>query len=392
MIHHLYILFTFLVLSFTLNAQTYLPGETYLDDNQYVEYLAGNLPIIISAPHGGYLEPDEIPDRDCAGCVTVRDAFTQELSREMIEEIVEATGCYPHVIINLLHRKKFDANRDVGDAADGNAAVIESWMAYHDFINTAKEQVIQDYGRGLFLDMHGHGHEIQRIELGYTLSKSELQLTDDELNTNALISDNSIQALINNNLLNLSHSELLRGDLSFGTLLDERGFPAVPSAVDPFPQDSEAYFSGGYNTLRHGSENGGLIDGIQIECNQDIRFDESIRKAYADSLVQATLQFLDTHYFEDFNPAFCGILSAVDEPVEYDRLKILPNPAQDYIQLEFATPPIQVSIINQFGIEVAKMDWNNQPISIEALPIGIYYLSFRASSGLLGKGSILIKQ
>ena len=239
-----YTLFLFCIFHLHLHAQTYLPGNSYHDATGYVEYLAGNLPIVISAPHGGYLEPMEIPDRDCDGCVYVRDAYTQELAREIQEAFFQKTGCYPHVVINLLHRKKFDANRNIEDAADGNTTVEESWDAYHTFLDSAKMNIVQQYGRGLFLDLHGHGHDIQRIELGYTLSKNELQLSDEELNGNTFIEESAIQTLVSDNLQDLSHSELLRGDFSFGTILDNKGFPAVPSLETPFPLDAEPYFSG----------------------------------------------------------------------------------------------------------------------------------------------------
>ena len=42
-------------------SQSYQAGQSYLDEQGFVEYLAGNLPIILSVPHGGYLEPDEEP-------------------------------------------------------------------------------------------------------------------------------------------------------------------------------------------------------------------------------------------------------------------------------------------------------------------------------------------
>ena len=45
-------------------AQTYLPGVSYFGRSNYIEYIAGDLPIIISAPHGGALIPAEMPDRD----------------------------------------------------------------------------------------------------------------------------------------------------------------------------------------------------------------------------------------------------------------------------------------------------------------------------------------
>ena len=44
-------------------AQSYVPGQTYFGGSQYTEYRAGNLPIIVTAPHGGSLTPPSIPDR-----------------------------------------------------------------------------------------------------------------------------------------------------------------------------------------------------------------------------------------------------------------------------------------------------------------------------------------
>ena len=187
--------FLFLALYFYLITpslcQTYIPGESYFGQNDYIEFIAGNLPIVISAPHGGGLEPIEIPDRDCTGCVYVRDSRTQELVRQMSDAIFEEFGCYPYIIINRLHRKKLDANRDIGDAADGDPLAEQAWFDFHDFIETAKDSITGNFGKGLYLDLHGHGHDIQRLELGYRISKSELQLSDSELD--AFVDDASIK-------------------------------------------------------------------------------------------------------------------------------------------------------------------------------------------------------
>ena len=42
---------------FTYGQQTFIPGQSYFGQNNYVEYIAGNLPIIIVVPHGGTLTP-----------------------------------------------------------------------------------------------------------------------------------------------------------------------------------------------------------------------------------------------------------------------------------------------------------------------------------------------
>lgn len=308
----LYLLTLFLTFSASLTAQ-YTPGTTYFDATGYVEYRAGNLPIIISAPHGGSLEPASIPDRNCSGCVYTKDSWTQTIAEGMYDEFVAETGCYPHLIINLLHRKKFDANRDIGDAADGNTTVEQAWAAYHDFIDAAKAKAEQDYGAGLFLDIHGHAHTIQRIELGYLISGSELGLSDAALNTNTYIEESSIRTLAGTNIQSLSHAELLRGSQSFGTLMDNRGFPSVPSAADPFPQSGDPYFSGGYNTVRHGSrDDAGNIDAVQIELNQDARFISANREMLIDSLTASANEYFDFHYNDQYLGNFCNLILPVD--------------------------------------------------------------------------------
>jgi len=120
----------------------------------------------------------------------------------------------------------------------------------------------------------------------------------------------SIQTLVNDNLQALLHADLLRGELSFGTMLENKGFPAVPSSIHLFPEDDEPYFSGGYNTVRHGSVNGGGVDGIQVECNSDIRFDSLVRQDFAISITESIIEFMNTHMLNDPDGNFCSVLIA----------------------------------------------------------------------------------
>jgi len=288
----------------TLLAQ--IPGESYIDETGYVEYIHGNSPLIISIPHGGLLLPAEIPDRECNGCIYGNDTHTQEMGRAMADAYHQQTGYYPFVIINLLDRLKFDANRDIEEAADGNETIETAWVNYHTYIESAAELIVQDFGRGLFFDVHGHAHDVERVELGYTLTGEELRLSDATLNTNTYIERNSIKTLINDNQDSYSHVELLRGEPSLGALLHNKGYPTVPSPSDPAPLDGEEYFNGGYNTWVHGSrlnvqEVDGIqieanIDGIQIEVNQDVRFDEEDRIIFAESCATAIKEYLAIHY------------------------------------------------------------------------------------------------
>ena len=148
-------LYTFILLAFltkTIDAQTYKAGSTYLGKNEYTEYRAGNLPIIITAPHGGRLEPTTIPDRTCATCTTVMDANTMELAYQIDTAIRQVFGCYPHIIINRLHRIKLDANREIVEAANGSPDAETAWREWHQYIQAAKDSTVKRYGRGLLID------------------------------------------------------------------------------------------------------------------------------------------------------------------------------------------------------------------------------------------------
>lgn len=366
--------------SFVL-AQTYIPGNVYTDATGYVQYRAGNLPIIISAPHGGDLEPASIPDRNCAGCVTVKDSWTKEITEGIANQLNTETGCFPHVIINLLHRKKFDANRDVGDAANGNTTVIQSWNNYHNFINDATSQVIQDYGTGTFYDMHGHGHNIQRIELGYLITKTELQQSDSFINTNAATVDSSIRNLVTSNINNLTQAQLIRGSNSLGDILVQKGYPSIPSSSDPAPMGTDPYFSGGYNTNRHGSSDGNsLIDAIQIELNQSIRFDATARAILIDSLAQSMIDYHNAHYNDQFVSSYCNVLSNDDIPIE-EQIKMYPNPVSDLLHIQSKSPISEYQIYNIHGQVMKTAPTYETNIAVSHLESGMYFIKAIMENG-----------
>lgn len=385
----LFILFHLLICTVGI-AQTYVAGETYFGENDYIEYKAGNLPIVISAPHGGVLEPNAIPNRNCSGCVYVRDTNTEELIRQMYDAIFELFGCYPHVIINRLHRRKLDANRAIGDAADGNALAEQAWHDFHHFINAAKDSVFVKFGKGLYLDLHGHGHEIQRLELGYRITKSELQLPNATLDNDVYVESSSIKNLVKNNRNDLTLSELLRGPDSFGELYEDETFPAVPSQIDPFPFDDESYFSGGYNTLQHGSELGGTIDGIQIECNMDgVRDTYNNREEFAASTAIAVKAYLETHYFGDnFLDGTCGLISSTKENpyLKEGALSIHPNPVDEHMTIELPLGnhgAISISIFNELGQTIYQDQTESTPlleINTTAFPKGFYFLEVQSET------------
>jgi hypothetical protein len=150
----------------------------------------------------------------------------------------------------------------------------------------------------LLIDMHGHGHDVQRLELGYLLSATTLRQDDATLVASGAMARTSVAQLA---LASRSSADrgvaLLRGPHSLGALLATRGVPAVPSPADRAPLTGQEYFTGGYNTERHGSLDGSALDAIQIEHHfTGIRDNATVRGAYARTLVDALLVYLSLHY------------------------------------------------------------------------------------------------
>lgn len=54
----------------------YLPGVSYFGRRDYVEYIPGELPVVLSVPHGGALTPTEISDRTSGTVVTDRTPWS----------------------------------------------------------------------------------------------------------------------------------------------------------------------------------------------------------------------------------------------------------------------------------------------------------------------------
>ena len=287
---------------------SYVAGQSYFGRNSYVEYIAGNSPVILSAPHGGLLTPSSIPDRTASACggsaTTVTDANTQELARTMQARYAARFGTYPHVIISHLSRRKLDPNRLQPEAGCGNAEAAQALAEWHAYIDLAKTAVIAAHGKGWYMDLHGHAHAVQRLELGYLLTSAQLNGTDAELDASGTF-ENSASIFTLSLAAPVSFSALLRGPTSLGTLYAAQGFRSIPSSDDPRPNGDE-YFNGGDNTRRHGCGSaagplggitGGAICGVQVEANfTGVRDNATNRQRFADATAIVLEQYLRAHW------------------------------------------------------------------------------------------------
>lgn len=249
----------------------------------YIEYVPGDLPIVISAPHGGALTPASIPDRTSG--TTATDTNTIDLARALATALTTRTGRAPHLVIVHLRRTKLDANREIVEAAQGNAEAMRAWTEYHAFIEQAMTLARQRAGNGFYVDLHGHGHPLARLELGYLLTATQLNQSDQALNAANALTSSSLRLAATTS--SLSAAALLRGPRSLGGLL-EGLIPAVPSPAMPSP-GADPYFNGGYSTDRHTN----VLPGVQIESHYTgVRDSAASRAAASAALADTLLQFL----------------------------------------------------------------------------------------------------
>tara|TARA_B100000029_G_C17567848_1_gene955631 strand:- start:983 stop:1951 length:969 start_codon:yes stop_codon:yes gene_type:complete len=284
----------------------YIPGQFYGDSLGHIEYRAGNTPIIITVPHDGTLNPSSIPDRTYG--TMIRDINTKKLAERFTAFAVQRSGgLFPHVIISNLDRKKLDPNRDITEGAQGNIGAIQAYNAYHSFIQTAIDTAETYFDSVILLDLHGHAHDIERLELGYLLTTEDLNMQNQSINNSEYIEKSSITQIAS--LSQFPFSEILRGATSFGTYIenksysyemDEYTFDVVPS-VSTISPGTDPYFNGGYTTEKYST---GKVNTIQIEAHYSRARDtarsygalgsileEALREFYQEHTLKSIYQF-----------------------------------------------------------------------------------------------------
>jgi len=249
----------------------------------FVEYRQGDVGIVISVPHGGLTDTEEIPPRTFG--ISDGDAHTRELSEIVASSIYRTIGRRPHVIISELKRSKLDPNREIVEAAQGNPKAEDAWKQYHNYIEQAK----RIEGAGLLIDLHGQSHKQNSTELGYLLTTEELNNGDFD----------SIKSSMNHlaRQTRKTGKEIMTGTNSLGSYIEQEGFKAFPSPRQPSPGDY-AYYNGGYSVERHGSKDNGNFDAILVETPSEVRIDvpRSTRIEFGDALGRAIANFFVFNY------------------------------------------------------------------------------------------------
>ncbi len=235
---------------------------------------AGDLPIILSAPHGGTGVVPGVTERTGAGLATGpagfftgRDTGTEELAREVSDAIKKRFGKSPYVVISKVHRKFMDPNRPA-DIAFEDPKIQPIYDRYHASLSKYCREVTDRFQVGVLIDLHGQGSRTDTVFRG---TKNGLTVTH----------------------LRETFGEAAHyGSQSLFGLLSTRGWTVHPS---PHDEKEQSGFSGGFIVQSYGSHKALPIDAMQLEFGAEYRMASRRTKTaevLADALAEYSEQYL----------------------------------------------------------------------------------------------------
>lgn len=288
-------LFVLLLMALNANGQQWEVGKTYADEQNWVEFTVGDIPLVISVPHGGQVLAPDVPVRDCKNAVTVLDTRTISLSQAIEKVFLSKYGVRPFVIISHISRKQVDQNRDIEPATCGNEIMKKPWTQFHNYIDTALALAVEKFGKAVYIDLHAHAHAKQSLELGYGLNSADLRAFNKEGDVSGRLAKKSYVENVLSFDKKWTLEEVLVGDNALGTLFDNAGFSSIPSKREPYPQENERYLSSGYNTKRYTSPvNHPNVLGVQIECPSNVRSRDN-QPRFAKAFTEVMFTYMDTY-------------------------------------------------------------------------------------------------
>jgi N-formylglutamate amidohydrolase len=233
----------------------------------------GELPIVLSAPHGGTKQLLKVPERKGegmktggAGFVTMLDAGTEELAQAVSDSLEKRFGKKPYMVVSRVHRKYVDFNRPP-EIAYENEGAKPTYDYYHEKLVEYCKEVTAKFRTGVLLDIHGQSEKADTVFRG-TRNGTTVKHLQERFGKEAFIGPRSLFAMLERNTW-IVHPK-------------------------PFDGKEANSFSGGHIVGTYGALHGAIIDAYQLEFGRDYRTKER-RAQTAAQLTEALAEYSDAY-------------------------------------------------------------------------------------------------
>ncbi|MFX1569755.1 MAG: hypothetical protein ACFFCV_15455 [Promethearchaeota archaeon] len=253
-----------------------------VDLRNYLECKAGNIPLIISVPHGGLFDCTSIPRRQI-GILGI-DKGTIEFSKNLINHINQkfknelSKDKVPSYIYSKVPRNKLDLNRNKALAYNQNSFLAREIYNYYHY--KIKEWIlgnVKTFNRSLLIDIHGF--ESDKRPSGFR-------------DVDVILGTNNLASLFYEPVPKRNWGKNIRGKIIQKFL--DINIPIAPG----HPRRREYVLTGGYITRTYGAVNIPKSQTIQIELSDRIRmYDEELKDEVI--ILLTDIFFEELKYFLD---------------------------------------------------------------------------------------------
>ena len=249
-----------------------------LNLKEYIEFQKGSIPLIISVPHGGALECENIQKRS-NGILGI-DGKTIEFAKKLMERIKtnsreqDLVIGSPSYIISKVRRSKIDLNRDETEAFNPSSTIAkEIYNAYHIKLREFVMGNLKLFNSSLLVDIHG-----------FEKNKRPPGFRDVDI----ILGTNNLESFFVEPVLKRDWGNNIRGKIIQRFL--ELKIPITPG----HPKRREYVLTGGYITKKYGASQIPKSQAIQIEFSDKIRIqDQELRELVLNSLAKILVKNLN---------------------------------------------------------------------------------------------------
>lgn len=275
-----------------------------------VTYVRGDIPVLLTVPHGGGEKPAEIRSPRSASkgykprateiFSTLNDEDTYKLAFRLAGELRKKTGKPPYIVAANFDRGYIDVNRNSGllgpagvpyeNHAYDDPAGAGYYDAYHEKIREFVEEIKSRFkGGGLLFDLHSSILQDKRIVVG--------MVTYDPADFQRYFRRGHVA--VDHLLERFGFDPLYHPTTGFISALHNRPLPGgLNSEVLPKDRFERASPSGGYTVITYGSNRPGGIDAFQLECSMKLggQWLEYTGTIYADAILTLYRSVLEETY------------------------------------------------------------------------------------------------